>query len=128
MENYIAEIFGVALSGIIGFYIGRVKRVSQFYRAIIPVVKRLREMKDKYNIDSHDTQNFVKLISTSFSSKFLGKKHAPQILKLHYRDIDDNKTCQICELPAKLNGRDGCINCQLDCCAWDFEKMQKTIS
>ena len=128
MDNYFAEIFGVILSGIIGFYIGRVKRVRQFYRAIIPVVKKLRKLKDKYRIESHDTQDFVRLISTSFSSEFLGKKHAPQILKLHYRDIDEDKTCQICELPAKLNGRDGCINCQLDCCAWDFEKIQNKLS
>jgi len=122
-ENLIAEIFGIILSGIIGFYIGRFKRVKQFYSAIIPVVKRLRELKDLYKISNEDTQSYVRLISTSFSSEFLGNKHAPQIFKTAYRDIDENKTCQICSLPAKLNGRDGCINCQLDCCAWDFEKV-----
>lgn len=125
MDNYLAEIFGMILGGIIGIYIEKFRKVKQFYSAIIPVVKQLRELKEIYNITPKETQEFVKLVSNSFSSEMLGTKHAPQIYKTAYRDIDENKTCQICELPAKLNGKDGCVNCKLDCCAWDFEKIEK---
>lgn len=120
-ENLIAEFIGILVSGIIGFYIGKFYKVKQFYSAILPVVKKLRTLKDKYNISAEDTRDYVKTISSSFSNEFLGKKHAPKITKMAYRDIDEEKTCQICSLPAKLNGQDGCINCKLDCCAWDFE-------
>lgn len=64
IENLIAEIFDIILSGIIGFYIGRFKRIKQFYSAIIPVVKRLRELKDLYKISNEDTPSYVRLIST----------------------------------------------------------------
>lgn len=52
------------------------------------------------------------------------KKHAPKMIKTVNRDFDEKKTCQICDLEGKLDRSDGCVDCKLDCCAWDFEKIK----
>jgi hypothetical protein len=130
-EGLIVEVLGAALIACVGFisgkYLERKRQVGKFYVAIAPVLKVLSKVASAERIPAIQVQRIVREISLSFSRAYLGGPDRLPLRKDLYRATGTEKSCSICDDSVAITN-DACSHCRLDCCVWDFQKVNTNTS
>lgn len=129
-EGYFVEFSAAAAIALVTYLCTRFgerrRQVKRFYDAIGPVLKTLRDVAEAERLPAVQVQRIVREISVSFSQAYLGGPARLPLRKDLYRPVGSRKTCGICRDTVSMP-RDACAHCNLDCCVWDFEKIDTHV-
>jgi hypothetical protein len=127
----VTSLIAAAIAGLFASYRRGRKRgrqdadVDNFYKAMGPVMTTLRDLRNQKELSTENTRRIVTALTQSFSASYLGSVDRLPIKRVPYRQLPELRQCDICAGEARIQN-DTCIQCKLDCCAWDTATMPHT--
>lgn len=110
---------------VIGATVGKKIAKGLFYSDIERVIRKIKEEREKGNINETGARSIVKESAATFGKGILEDPIFMRLPRKADPILFENKNCGVCGLEAELAINNHCANCRLDCFAWeDFKKRE----